>query len=82
MSQARDAGRRLRAEFIPNTRNRMMYITYKFAGFVEVERQGDLVVLETDLGRIQQLPAYVALDAPVRLPANQLEQAHGDDLQP
>ncbi|MDQ6672239.1 MAG: HAD-IIIC family phosphatase [Chloroflexota bacterium] len=65
MSQARDAGVRLRAEFFPTARNRMMYITYKFAGFVEVEHQGDLVVLETDLGQIQRLPAYVALDAPV-----------------
>jgi FkbH-like protein len=59
MSRAREAGVRLRAEFIPNGRNRMMYITYRFGGFEEVEKRGDLIVLENDLSRIQSLPEYV-----------------------
>jgi FkbH-like protein len=49
----------LRAEFVPNDRNRMMYITYKFAGFSEIERKGDWVILENDLTRIQSFPEYV-----------------------
>src|SRR5262249_47371716 len=36
MEQARDAGVPLRAEFKSNGRNRMMYVTYRFAHFQEV----------------------------------------------
>jgi FkbH-like protein len=62
---ARQAGVGLTAEFRANDRNRMMLVTYKFAGFKEVERRGDLVVFAADLSRIQPPPDYVA----VRLPA-------------
>lgn len=61
---ARAAGVRLLAEFRSNDRNRMMLITYKFAGFKEIERQGDLVVFEADLGRIQEPPDYVEVELP------------------
>jgi FkbH-like protein len=61
MSLAKEAGVRLHAEFIPNDRNRMMQITYKFAGFKEVERRGDLLILEGDLTRIQPFPSYVTV---------------------
>jgi FkbH-like protein len=54
---------RLRAEFVPNGRNRMMYIAYKFAGFEDKERRGDLIVLEHDLMIIQPLPAYININA-------------------
>ncbi len=59
MSRAKEAGVRLRAEFVPNNRNRMMYITYKFAGFREVEKVADLVILENDQTHIQPFPEYV-----------------------
>jgi FkbH-like protein len=59
MSQAKQANARLRAEFIPTDRNRMMYVTYKFGGFKEIARKGDLVILENDLSQIQPLPDYV-----------------------
>jgi FkbH-like protein len=59
MSQAREANARLRAHFIPNGRNRMMYVTYRFGGFKEVEKEGDLIILENDLARIQPFPGYV-----------------------
>ncbi|HLJ87109.1 MAG TPA: HAD-IIIC family phosphatase [Candidatus Angelobacter sp.] len=58
---ARDAGVRLRAEFRSNGKNRMMLITYKFGGFKEVEKAGDLIVFEHDLERIQPHPAWVDL---------------------
>lgn len=59
MSKAKDAGARLRAEFIPNGRNRMMYVTYKFGGFTEVAQNGDMRVLENDLAEVQPFPDYV-----------------------
>lgn len=61
MNQAKQANVRLLAEFIPNDRNRMMYITYKFGGFTEVEKKDNLVVFEADLARIQPPPSYVTL---------------------
>lgn len=63
-SQARARGFRLRAEFVANQRNRMMYITYKFMGFQEVEKSGDLTILENDGTRIQAPPAYVSVQIP------------------
>lgn len=59
MAQAKQAHARLRAEFIPTDRNRMMYVTYKFGGFKKVATRGDLVILENDLNYIQPLPDYV-----------------------
>jgi FkbH-like protein len=56
---ARDAGARLRAELIPNDRNRQMLITYKFAGFKEVERAGEVILFENDYSVLQAPPAYV-----------------------
>ena len=59
MALAKEAGARLQAEFKSNDRNRMMFITYKFGGFREVDRRGDLVVFENSLERIQPFPDYV-----------------------
>jgi FkbH-like protein len=62
MRQAREQGVTLRAEFVPNHLNRMMYVAYKFAGFREVERQSALVTLECDLARIQPFPDYIKIE--------------------
>ncbi|NJM18319.1 MAG: HAD-IIIC family phosphatase [Richelia sp. RM1_1_1] len=59
MSLAQSNSVRLLAEFVPNNRNRMMYISYKFAGFKEIENNGDSVIFENDLTRIQAAPSYV-----------------------
>ncbi len=59
MQLAKDAGAKLRAEFVRNDRNRMMFATYKFAGFREIGREGDAVLLESDLANIQPFPDYV-----------------------
>jgi FkbH-like protein len=56
---AKEAGVKLRAEFVSNDRNRMMLVTYKFAGFKEIDRNGDVALLENDLSMIQPLPPYV-----------------------
>ncbi|CAG0930669.1 methoxymalonate biosynthesis protein [Thermoflexales bacterium] len=59
MFQAKQAGVPLRAHFISNGRNRMMYVTYKFGGFEEVAKDGDLVILENNLNQIQPFLDYV-----------------------
>ncbi|MGV0102997.1 N-acetyltransferase domain-containing protein [Nostoc sp. DSM 114160] len=59
MKLAKNNNVRLRAEFISNNRNRMMYISYKFSGFQEMDKNGDLLILENDLSRIQPIPEYV-----------------------
>jgi FkbH-like protein len=59
MNLAKDNNARLCAEFVSNNRNRMMYIAYKFAGFKEIEKRGELVILENDLERIQPCPEYI-----------------------
>jgi len=57
-SEAKKNGVRLRSEMISNERNRMMYMTYKFAGFKEIEKKGDLTVFENDLTDIPDFPEY------------------------
>jgi FkbH-like protein len=61
MRLAKNHNTRLLAEFVPNDRNRMMYVTYRFAGFAEMEKAGDKVILENDLTRIQPFPEYVKI---------------------
>lgn len=56
---AKEAGVPLRAEFIANDRNRMMYVTYKFGNFRVVKEMGDLTVFENDCSRVQDFPEYV-----------------------
>lgn len=61
MRRARDAGVRLQAEFRDTGRNRVMNVTYRFAGFRPLEEAGDVVILEHDLRRIPPLPDYLTL---------------------
>ena len=56
---AKDAGVRLRAEFVATDVNRMMFVTYKFAGFKEIGKNGQTKLLENDLSSIQPFPDYV-----------------------
>jgi glutaryl-CoA dehydrogenase (non-decarboxylating) len=64
---AREQGVQLRAEFVPNDRNRMMYMTYKFAHFSErpavTEGAADRrrILLENDLSQVQEFPAYLTI---------------------
>ncbi|MET8578126.1 HAD-IIIC family phosphatase [Streptomyces sp. NPDC005012] len=56
---AHEAGVPLRAEFVPTDRNRVMYVTYKFAGFREAAREDGLTVLEHDGARLPEFPPYM-----------------------
>lgn len=62
MRLAAEAGAGVRADFVETGRNRMMQVTYAFAGFGEVSRDGAAVVLEADLTTVQPPPPYVRLD--------------------
>jgi len=59
---AAQAGVTVRADFVETGRNRMMQITYAFAGFTEVRRDGAKVLLEADLAAVQPPPPHVRLD--------------------
>lgn len=59
MNLAKNAKVRLQTEFVANDRNRMMYVTFKFAGFTEVEERDGVNILENDLSNIQPFPEYV-----------------------
>ena len=62
MGRAKAAGATLRADFVETGRNRVMYVTYAFAGFAEAERDGNRLVLESALETIQPPPSYLTLD--------------------
>ena len=50
---------RLQAEFVPTDRNRMMLVTYRFAGFRETHRKGSVLIFENNLDSIPSLPDYM-----------------------
>lgn len=69
MRLAKEAGVRLQAELVQTDRNRMMMVTYKFAGFNEVHQANGVITLESDLSQIQPVPSYVefhSLEEPVK----------------
>jgi len=62
-NEARRHGVRLLAEMLPNERNRMMYMTYKFNHFRELEKRDDgLVIFENDLSTVHAFPAYMRIE--------------------
>jgi len=62
MGEARNSGKKLRADFIHTGKNEQMYVTFKFANFREVAGHTDnRIVLENDLSFIQKIPPYVDL---------------------
>lgn len=62
MRLARDNGARLQADFVPTDRNRVMYVTYRFAGFEEVgKRDNGALILEAAVDDIPSPPSYLDL---------------------
>jgi FkbH-like protein len=61
MGRAQDAGARLRAEFRLTGRNRAMHVTYRFAGFEEISRRDELILLEHALETVPTVPSHVTL---------------------
>jgi len=61
LRRAKAAGVRLRAELVATGRNRQMLIAYRFAGFKEIARTGEVALLENDFSALQPPPPYVEL---------------------
>lgn len=61
LRKAQEAGVRLLSEFVSNDRNRMMYVTYKFAGFREIENRGGVQILEHSLASIPPVADYISV---------------------
>lgn len=62
MNEAKKLNKKLLADFIKNDRNKMMYVSYKFANFKEIEiNEDDVVLLENDLSLLQPYPQYVKI---------------------
>ncbi|WP_026906951.1 HAD-IIIC family phosphatase [Paucisalibacillus globulus] len=53
------------AEFIPTDRNRMMYVTYKFSGFTELEKVNDVVLLEYQNKDYRKIPEYIEVNVAI-----------------
>ncbi|MBF0466403.1 MAG: HAD-IIIC family phosphatase [Nitrospirae bacterium] len=67
-NEARKRGVRLLAEMIQNDRNRMMYVTYKFSGFNDINRDGQVIIMEDNsLADIPPYPDFVKLRFPKSL---------------
>ena len=63
---AQEQGVRLLADFKETDRNRAMFITYAFAGFKEVDRDADdMILMENDLTEIPPTPDHLALNITV-----------------
>ncbi|GAA4552125.1 HAD-IIIC family phosphatase [Amycolatopsis samaneae] len=61
---AGDNGADLEAEIVDTGRNRMMFVTYRFAGFTEAGREDGVTVLRADPGRVADPPAYLKVRTP------------------
>ena len=65
MRQAKFHKKRLLADFRQTDRNKMMYVTYKFANFKEISNDGSGTILfENDLTQIPPWPAYMNVRYP------------------
>lgn len=63
INKAREKGIRLKAMFRANSKNRMMNITYRFAGFSEVQKTNDVEELEHQLCQEVKVPDYLELNS-------------------
>ncbi|MEV6559419.1 HAD-IIIC family phosphatase [Nocardia sp. NPDC051756] len=54
-------GARLVAEYVPTERNRIMYITYRFAGFTEIGEQDGITLLAASAAPPPPPPAYLTV---------------------
>lgn len=68
MNQAKADGKTLLADFKQTDRNKMMYVTYRFSNFSELENDGNgNIVFSNDLAQIQPYPHYLKLELPTSM---------------
>jgi FkbH-like protein len=73
LRRAQESGVRLLSEFVANDSNRMMYVTYKFAGFAEVETRDGVQILQHSLESIPPVAGYVRVEVPAEIQDDSLE---------
>jgi FkbH-like protein len=61
VNQAKKNNVELFARFVPNDRNRIMYMTYKFGGFQEIENKDDFIMLKANTHEMREMPNYLVL---------------------
>ncbi len=62
INQAIENNVSLHAEFIPNDRNRMMNVTYRFAGFEEIDKRDSVEILKHPLNQTIEFPDYMQVN--------------------
>ena len=62
IERARAAGAATQAEYMPNGKNRIMLVTYKFSGFREIKRTTEKVLLEYQADEILVAPDYLEVE--------------------
>jgi FkbH-like protein len=61
LHQAKQAAVQFLAEFVQTDRNRIMMVTYGFAGFRKLRQEGELILLGHELADIPPIPTYIKL---------------------
>ncbi|KFL63212.1 HAD-IIIC family phosphatase [Bacillus cereus ATCC 10876] len=64
MERTKQAGKRFLAEFRQTDRNRMMFVTYRLAGFKETSNENGILILEHNLENINPYPHYINIQFP------------------
>lgn len=59
MTEAKTQGKRLLADFKQTEKNRLMFVTFRFANFKELRKDDEYIVFENDLASIQDFPEYI-----------------------
>lgn len=60
MQEAKKDGKKLLADFKKTDRNKVMFVTYKFANFKEINsNSGNCILFENDLSQIPQFPPFM-----------------------
>ncbi|NLR57667.1 HAD-IIIC family phosphatase [Chitinophaga polysaccharea] len=61
LNQAFQTGKKVRADFQQTDRNRMMYLTFKFAGFTVLTNEAGLILFENEAAQLLKLPGYIKI---------------------
>jgi FkbH-like protein len=66
MNECKQEGKILKADFLRTDKNKIMYLTYKFANFIETSRDDATgkIQFENDLSFIPAYPAFIDLKVP------------------
>ena len=61
MNLAYDQNKRILAEFVETSKNRIMYMTYRFNGFYEISHKGANILFEHKIKEKMKFPNYLCI---------------------